>query len=92
MKTLIVEDDFTSRLVLQGFLNTCGVSHVAVNGKEAVEAVRLALDQGEPERQRCVPGPVRRLPDQTHRQGEVDAGPAQAQAALVVRTRIPCGS
>ena len=43
MKTLIVEDDFTSRLILQELLNSYGLSHIAVNGKEAVEAVRQAL-------------------------------------------------
>ena len=48
MKTLIVEDDFTSRLLLQEFLNPYGPSHVAVNGAEAVEAVTAALDTGEP--------------------------------------------
>jgi two-component system chemotaxis response regulator CheY len=44
MKTLIVEDDFTSRLVLQKFLSQFGECHIAVNGKEAVEAFRAALD------------------------------------------------
>ncbi len=48
MKTLIVEDDFTSRLLLQEFLNPYGPTHVAVNGYEAVEAVRTALAAGEP--------------------------------------------
>jgi len=48
MKTLIVEDDFTSRLILQSFLKDYGPTHIAVNGKEAVEAVRLGLDAGEP--------------------------------------------
>jgi len=48
MKTLIVEDDFTSRLLLQGFLKKQGPAHIAVNGQEAVEAVRLALTAGEP--------------------------------------------
>jgi DNA-binding NarL/FixJ family response regulator len=38
MKTLIVEDDFTSRLLLQEFLKSYGPLHIAVNGKEAVEA------------------------------------------------------
>jgi two-component system, chemotaxis family, chemotaxis protein CheY len=47
MKTLIVEDDFTSRLLLQELLKSYGPSHIAVNGKEAVEAVRAALDSGE---------------------------------------------
>jgi len=48
MKTLIVEDDFTSRLLLQELLKSYGTSHIAVNGKEAVDAVRLALEAGEP--------------------------------------------
>ena len=47
MKTLITEDDFTSRLFLQELLKDYGPTHVAVNGKEAVEAVRLALKAGE---------------------------------------------
>jgi two-component system chemotaxis response regulator CheY len=48
MKTLIVEDDFTSRLLLQEFLKSYGPSHIAVNGKEAVVAARLALEANEP--------------------------------------------
>jgi two-component system chemotaxis response regulator CheY len=46
MKTLIVEDDFTSRLVLQTFLSRYGECHIAVNGWEAVEAFRFALEGG----------------------------------------------
>ena len=48
MKTLIVEDDFTSRLLLQEILKNYGVSHIAVNGKEAIEAVRMALEANDP--------------------------------------------
>jgi len=48
LKTLIVEDDFTSRLLLQQILKTYGPFHVAVNGMEAVEAVRTALEKEEP--------------------------------------------
>jgi two-component system chemotaxis response regulator CheY len=48
MKTLIVEDDFTSRLLLEEILKRYGAVHIAVNGKEAVEAVRAAMDAGEP--------------------------------------------
>ncbi|MGO9893147.1 MAG: response regulator [Bryobacteraceae bacterium] len=47
MRTLIVEDDFTSRLVLQTFLSRYGECHIAVNGKEAVAAFRSALEGGE---------------------------------------------
>lgn len=48
MKTLIVEDDFTGRLVLQELLKEYGPCHVAVNGKEAVEAVRVSLEADDP--------------------------------------------
>jgi two-component system chemotaxis response regulator CheY len=48
MKTLIVEDDFTSRLFMQTFLSHYGECHIAVNGKEAVAAFRIASDQGSP--------------------------------------------
>ena len=47
MKTLIVEDDFTSRLLLQEILKRYGAVHIAANGREAVGAVRAALDAGE---------------------------------------------
>jgi two-component system chemotaxis response regulator CheY len=45
---LIVEDDFASRLFMQEILKKYGASHVAINGREAVEAVRLALEADEP--------------------------------------------
>ena len=48
MKTLVVEDDFTSRLLLQEILKHYGPSHIALNGTEAVEAVRTAMEAGEP--------------------------------------------
>jgi two-component system chemotaxis response regulator CheY len=47
MRVLLVEDDFSSRLVLQTFLSKHGECHVAVNGKEAVDAFRSALEHGE---------------------------------------------
>lgn len=47
MKALIVEDDFTSRLLLQGLLQPFGECHVCVNGREAVEAFRTALGEGK---------------------------------------------
>jgi two-component system chemotaxis response regulator CheY len=47
MRALIVEDDFTSRLLLQSFLSRYGECHVAVNGKEAIAAFRKALESGD---------------------------------------------
>jgi two-component system chemotaxis response regulator CheY len=48
MKTLIVEDDVTSRLLLQALLRDYGSSQVAVNGIEAVAAVSAALESNDP--------------------------------------------
>ena len=48
MKCLIVEDDFTARKLLQVYLREHADCDVAVNGKEAVEAVRDALDKEQP--------------------------------------------
>jgi two-component system chemotaxis response regulator CheY len=42
MKTLVVEDEFSSRLLLQKILARYGECHIAVNGEEAVEAFRTA--------------------------------------------------
>jgi two-component system chemotaxis response regulator CheY len=47
MRTLIVEDDFTSRLLLQTFLAKYGECHIAVNGREAVNAFRSAREHGQ---------------------------------------------
>ena len=46
MKALIVDDDFVSRLLLQKVLMAYGEAHIAVNGKEAVEAFTAALRLG----------------------------------------------
>jgi len=48
MKTLIVEDDFTSRIVLQTVLARYGECHIAVNGMEALKAFRRAMDTDSP--------------------------------------------
>jgi two-component system, chemotaxis family, chemotaxis protein CheY len=48
MKTLIVEDDFTSRLLLQSILSPYGDCHVAADGIEAIEAFMLALAERSP--------------------------------------------
>ena len=47
LRMLLVEDDFTSRLLLQSFLSRYGECHVAVNGREAVEAFRAAGELGQ---------------------------------------------
>ncbi|TVS11087.1 MAG: response regulator [Gammaproteobacteria bacterium] len=48
MKTLIVEDDHTSRLLMRALTQSFGPVHLAVNGREAVDSVARALKMGEP--------------------------------------------
>ena len=48
MRTLIVEDDSSSRLLLQKLLDKYGSTSVAVNGKEAIEAHKESLDSDMP--------------------------------------------
>jgi two-component system, chemotaxis family, chemotaxis protein CheY len=48
MKCLIVEDDFANRKLLKIHLSHYGDCDVAVNGSEAVQAVREALAEGTP--------------------------------------------
>jgi two-component system, chemotaxis family, chemotaxis protein CheY len=48
IKTLIVEDDLVGRMIMQEILKNHGPCHVAVNGVEAVAAVRTALASKAP--------------------------------------------
>ena len=48
MRILIVEDDMPSRLLLRKMLEPFGSCDVAVNGREAVDACRLAQKSGDP--------------------------------------------
>ena len=48
MKTLIVEDDFVSRKLISHMLMPLGECDLAANGKEAIEAFNLALEDWKP--------------------------------------------
>ncbi len=48
MKILIVEDDFTARRILKGILAPYGECDIVVDGREAVQAFRLAWEEGQP--------------------------------------------
>ena len=48
MKTLIVEDDFASRKLMQKYLAPFGETDVVVDGREAVDAFNLAMEEEEP--------------------------------------------
>jgi two-component system chemotaxis response regulator CheY len=44
MRSLIVEDEFTSRMQIKYFLEEFGSCDIAVNGTEAVQAFKMALE------------------------------------------------
>jgi len=48
LRTLVVEDEFVCRCLLQEFLGRFGVSYVAVDGYEAILAVKTALAEKRP--------------------------------------------
>lgn len=47
MRILIAEDDFASRKFMMRFLSQYGECDVTVDGGEAIEAFRMALESGE---------------------------------------------
>jgi two-component system chemotaxis response regulator CheY len=47
MRILIAEDDFISRKLMMRFLSKYGECDVTVDGNEAIEAFKMALDSGE---------------------------------------------
>lgn len=54
MRSLVVEDEFISRRILQRLLAELGECDVAVNGQEAIKAFETALAEGEPYRLICL--------------------------------------
>jgi two-component system chemotaxis response regulator CheY len=48
LKMLIVEDEFLSRQLLQTYVAEYGSCDVAVDGKEAVKAVKISYEAGKP--------------------------------------------
>ncbi len=48
MKSLIVEDEFTSRMQIKYFLEDYGNCDIAVNGTEAIKAYKMAIVNNKP--------------------------------------------
>ena len=48
MKILLAEDDFVTRKYMSNFLSKYGECDVTVDGMEAVDAFRMAFEDGEP--------------------------------------------
>jgi len=90
MRILIVEDDMTSRLLLRKMLEPFGTCDVAVNGKEAVEAFRLAHDAEEDFALVCLDIMMPEMDGQAAlkaiREIEENAGCLPSQAAKIVMT------
>ena len=88
MKILIAEDDFTSRLLLLTLLKNYGPLDIAVNGKEAVEAARVALEAGKPYDLICLDIMMPEMDGLTLAR-EVKADPRLSGIPLVLLTSIP---
>lgn len=90
MKTLIVEDDFTSRLLLQGVLSKYGECHTAGNGDEGVKAFRMASKQSAPYQLVCMdimmPGEDGKQVVQRLRKMEEDDGIVSTQGVKIIMT------
>ncbi|MBF0474190.1 MAG: response regulator [Nitrospirae bacterium] len=48
MKFLIVDDNYNNRILLQKMLSQYGDCDMAIDGKEAVDAFKMAMDDGQP--------------------------------------------
>jgi two-component system chemotaxis response regulator CheY len=90
MRILIAEDDLTSRLLLKKILEPFGTCDVAVNGREATQAFRMALDSGEAYKLVCMDIMMPEMDGQAAlkaiRQQEEDAGCLPSRAAKIVMT------
>ena len=47
MRILVAEDDFVSRKILQVILSPYGICDIAVDGEEAIQAFKVAFEEGE---------------------------------------------
>jgi len=90
MQILVVEDDFISRRLICRYLESFSVCDVAINGAEAVDAVRAALETDNQYDLICLdimmPGMSGQEALGHIRQLETDHGLAVGQGAKVVMT------
>ena len=90
MRVLIVEDDFVSRKILHSFLSAYGECDIAVDGKEALEAFKLALNDDAPYDLICMDIMMPRMNGQEAllkiRQLEADLGVKDNDAVKVIMT------
>ena len=90
MRILVVEDDYISRRLLCRYLEPYGTIEEAINGHEAVDAVRRAIDDGQHFDLICLdimmPGMDGQQALVLLRQLEADNGMPLGQGAKVVMT------
>lgn len=90
MRILIVEDDFVSRNVLQKFLSAYGDCDIAVDGQEAVNAFKMALDANVPYELVCMDIMMPRMNGQQAvqeiRKLEQEKGVTEMNAVKVIMT------
>ena len=90
MRVLIVEDDFVSRKILHNFLSKYGECDIAVDGREAVEAFKMAMGDGAPYDLICMDIMMPRMNGQEAllqiRQLEAQAGINETDAVKVIMT------
>lgn len=90
MRVLIVEDDFVSRKLLQKMLGHYGECDIAVNGMEAIQAFKLALDDNRPYDLVCMDIMMPHIDGQQAlkelRRIEIERGITPAQEVKVIMT------
>jgi two-component system chemotaxis response regulator CheY len=93
MRILIVEDDLTSRMLLKKMLEPFGSCDLAVNGKEATEAFRLAQESSESYTLVCMDIMMPEMDGQTalkaiRKQEEDSACPPSRAAKIIMTTAL----
>ena len=90
MKMLVVEDDFTSRILMHKLLSPYGEVHIAINGVEAVEVVQKSIDEKDPYDLICLDVMMPQMDGHTAleeiRKLEVDSGIAVGKGSRVIMT------
>lgn len=87
---MIAEDDFTSRLLMKKILENYGMLTQVDDGRQAVEAVRIALKAGQPYHLICLDIMMPKMDGQTAlieiRKMEESMGTSPGQQAKIIMT------